>query len=151
MNQKMQVRRISTICFLLILLIMPVSAIPDALMDRSRTQFGDLKANQITYINTRFQDVKGDIFFLPYIYSIKDYTTGASSDSYFITNGINSLDNTNDNIVLIHTHGTYSSSTSSSYLKFKDNSLLSGTDVTNWMSERRRPDVRCGMQFCKIY
>lgn len=124
-------------CFLLLLLVSTASASTDALVDRSRISFNDeiqQSPSTINYVNARFEDVKDELYDLSYVYSIRDYTTGAASDSSFVNSGINSLDDTNDNIVLIHTHGTHTSS--SSYLKFKDGSYLSDGEVDSWMDER---------------
>ncbi|WP_410509936.1 hypothetical protein RSJ42_07365 [Methanosarcina hadiensis] len=134
-TKKVKLKYMYTICVLLFLFTVPVSAAPDALLDRSRTQFGDLTTSEINYINARFVEVKGDIMFIPDITSNLDFQTGAASDSYFINNGIDSLDDTTDvNIVLIHTHGGVSGS--SCRLQFKDGSLLTASDVSNWLDQR---------------
>lgn len=119
---------------LLVLCTLTASATPDAMLDRSRTQFGDLNATTINYINARFEEVKDDLFLISDISIISDYQSGTLSDYDFV-NAINLLDDTtNTNIVLIHTHG--SSSLFSSYLYFKDDSKLYDSDVDSWMDQR---------------
>lgn len=112
----------------------PASADPDAMLDRSRTQFGDLSTNQINYINARFNEVRNDLILISDISIIADYQSGTVNDHGFI-NGINSLDDTtNVNVVLIHTHGGIF--LLSTFLKFKDGSHLYNSDVNSWMSQR---------------
>lgn len=125
------------VCVMIILLVLctlTASATPDAMLDWSRTQFGDLDAATINYINARFEEVKYDIILISDINIISDYQSGTLSDHDFV-NAINLLDNTtNTNIVLIHTHG--GSSLFSSYLNFKDGSKLYDSDVDSWMDQR---------------
>ncbi len=112
----------------------PASADPDAILDRSRTQFGDLIEYEIYYINARFNEIRNDLFLIPDITIIADKTSGSASAQDFI-NGINLLDDTTDvNVVLIETHGETVLDTT--YLIFKDYSGLSSTGVNNWMDER---------------
>lgn len=119
---------------LLVLCTLTASATPDAMLDRSRTQFGDLDAATINYINARFEEVKDNLFLISDISIISDYQSGTLSDYDFV-NAINLLDDTtNTNIVLIHTHG--GSSLFSGYLYFKDDSKLYDSDVDSWMDLR---------------
>lgn len=125
---------VCVISALLVLCTLTASATPDAMLDRSRTQFGDLNATTINYINARFEEVKDDLFLISDISIISDYQSGTLSDYDFV-NAINLLDDTtNTNIVLIHTHG--GSSLFSSYLCFKDDSKLYDSDVDSWMDQR---------------
>ncbi|MDD3317353.1 MAG: hypothetical protein GX152_10485 [Methanosarcina sp.] len=134
MSRKRMNLKLYIICVLLLLFAAPASADPDAMLDRSRTQFGDLSTSSINYINARCNEVRNDLILIPDITIIADYTYGAASDQDFI-NGINSLDDaTNENVVLIHTHG--GTSLLSSFLKFKDESCLYSLDVNSWMDER---------------
>ncbi|MDY0130491.1 MAG: hypothetical protein RBR63_09960 [Methanosarcina vacuolata] len=133
MSRKRTNLKLYIICILLLLFAAPASADPDAMLDRSRTQFGDLSTSSINYINARCNEVRNDLILIPDITIIADYTYGAASDQGFI-NGINSLDDaTDENVVLIHTHG---GALLLSYLIFKDESCLYSLDVNSWMDER---------------
>ncbi|WP_406657853.1 hypothetical protein V7O62_04655 [Methanolobus sp. ZRKC2] len=124
----------ATIFFLLLMLVAPAASTPDAMLDRSRTQFGDTSASTNNYIDARFGEVKNDLFLISDISIISDYQSGTLSDYDFI-NGIDLLDDTTDvNVVLIHTHG--GTSLLSSYLCFKDDSKLYDSDVNSWMDQR---------------
>ncbi|KKG59318.1 MAG: hypothetical protein LHW64_11780 [Candidatus Cloacimonetes bacterium] len=134
MSRKRTNLKLYAICLLLLLFAAPASADPDAMLDRSRTQFEDLIEYEIYYINARFNEIRNDLFLIPDITIIADRTSGSASAQDFI-NGINLLDDTTDvNVVLIQTHGGTVPDTS--YLIFKDNSGLSSTGVNNWMDER---------------
>ncbi|SFM21432.1 hypothetical protein [Methanolobus profundi] len=123
-----------TICFLLLLLIVPASA-TDAMIDRSRTQFGDLTANEINYINSRMVEARADMVLIPDVNVIADYGTGSTSDQDFIDN-INSLDETVDmNVVLIHSHGGSDDDNHKSAVQFKDSSWLFANEVDNWLDD----------------
>ncbi|MDY9927066.1 hypothetical protein [Methanosarcina sp.] len=134
MSRKRTNLKLYTICLLLLLFAAPASADPDAMLDRSRTQFEDLTEYEIYYINARFNEIRNNLFLIPDITIIADRTSGSASAQDFI-NGINLLDDTTDvNVVLIETHGGTVFDTS--YLIFKDDSGLSSTGVNNWMDER---------------
>jgi hypothetical protein len=132
--KKTKSKLLCTICFLLLLLIVPASA-TDAMIDRSRTQFGDLTANEINYINSRMVEARADMVLIPDVNVIADYGTGSASDQAFINN-INSLDETVDmNVVLIHSHGGANDATRQCYVVFKDQSVLYAADVDNWLDD----------------
>jgi len=69
---------------LLLLFAAPASADPDAMLDRSRTQFGDLSTSSINYINARCNEVRNDLILIHDITIIADYTYGAASDQGFL-------------------------------------------------------------------
>lgn len=122
MNRKRMNLNACIICLLLLLFAAPASADPDAIIDRSRTQFGDLSTSTINYINSRCDEVKDSLLLIPDISIISDYTSGAAGNYEFI-NGINSLDSTTDvNVVLVDTHG--GTLLLSTFLLFKDDSRL---------------------------
>lgn len=134
--ERTNLKYICVIGILLFLFASPASADPDAILDRSRTQFADIDANTINYIHARFDEVDQDLLLIPDITSLTDYVSGSSSDSAFVAN-INALDDTtNVNVVVIHTHGGTNETLSASYLQFKDSSWLSDSNVNNWMDGR---------------
>lgn len=57
--------KLCAICLLLLLFAAPASADPDAILDRSRTQFGDLSTSSINYINARFNEVRSYLLLIP--------------------------------------------------------------------------------------
>lgn len=121
-------------CILVLLLILPVSATPDAMLDRTRTQDDELSDESRDYINSKLDDVRSHLFYIPDISIISDYQSGSLSNYDFI-NGINLLDDSTDvNVVLIHCHG--GASLWSSYLCFKDDSKLYDSNVNSWMDQR---------------
>jgi len=125
----------------------PASADPDAILDRSRTQFGDLIEYEIYYINARFNEIRNDLFLIPDITIIADKTSGSASAQDFI-NGINLLDDTTDvNVVLIETHGETVLDTT--YLIFKDYSGLSSTGVNNGWTKETEGSFCRSMLLCK--
>ncbi|ABE51179.1 hypothetical protein [Methanococcoides burtonii] len=133
---------ICTIGFLLIICTISASATPDAIIDRSRTQFPDISASTISYINSKCNDVKSDLFLISDISSITDYQTGASSDTAFVDN-IDLLDDTTTtNVVLIHSHGD--TFLLSSFIKFKDDSKLYDNEVTSGMDSRNSGFIFAG-------
>jgi hypothetical protein len=130
----MNVKYLCAVGILILLFAVPASAEPDAMLDKSRNQFGDLSQNQMNYINSSFDAVVQDILLIPDIYSVITYITGSANDHSFVNN-INELDDATDiNIVLIHSHG--GTSGVSSFITFKDDSRLYDGDVDNWMDQR---------------
>lgn len=65
MSRKRMNLKLYIICVLLLLFAAPASADPDAMLDRSRTQFGDLPTSSINYINARCNEVRNDLILIP--------------------------------------------------------------------------------------